>query len=74
MKIDNIIKIKLLTLCKKYDISLVEIQKPKCKGRKKYISKVIKFNYRPKDTDPLENECVTFHNKRELVSWLVCLE
>lgn len=74
MKLDNYIKIKMIELSKKYDISLVEIQVPKSKGRKKWISKVFNFNYRPKGEPSLENECRTFYNKRDLVSWLMCLE
>lgn len=74
MKLDNYIKIKMIELSKKYDISLIEIQVPKSKGRKKWISKVFNFNYRPKGTFSMENECRTFYNKRDLVSWLVCLE
>lgn len=74
MNLDRVIKIKMIELSKKYDISLIEIQVPKIKGRKKWISKVINFNYRPKESDPIDNECRTFYNKRDLVSWLMCLE
>lgn len=74
MNLDKIIKIKMIELSKKYDISLVEIQIPKSKGRKKWISKTIAFNYKPKNADPIENECRRFYNKRDLVSWLMCLE
>lgn len=74
MKIDDIIKMKMLKLSKKYDISLIEIQKPKKRGNKRYISKVMNFNYRLKNTSPIENKCRTFYNKRDLVSWLICLE
>lgn len=74
MKLDNYIKIKMIELSKKYDVSLIEIQVPKSKGRKKWISKVFNFNYRPKGTSSIENECRTFYNKRDLVSWLMCLE
>ncbi len=74
MNLDKIIKIKMIELSKKYDISLVEIQVPKSKGRKKWISKIINFNYKPKDADPIENKCRSFYNKRDLVSWLMCLE
>lgn len=72
MRLDNIIRYKLLELSKKYDVSLIEIQKPVKKGRKKFISKVINFNYKPKDESPIENKCKTFYNKRDLVSWLIC--
>jgi len=74
MKLDNIIRIRMLELSKKYDISLIEIQKPSKKGRKKIISRVINFNYRPKDSSPADNICKTFYSKRNLVSWLICLE
>lgn len=69
MNLDRMIRIKLIELSSKYDISLVEIQKPK-DGK---VSRVINFTYRPKDTSPIENECISFRNKKELVSWLVCL-
>jgi len=74
MSLDKYIRIKLLELSRKYEISLIEIQKPTKKGRKKYISKIINFNYRPKKTSPAENKCMTFYSKRNLVEWLVCLE
>lgn len=64
------IKIKLLELSSKYEISLIEIQKPK-DGK---ISRVFNFNYRLIDSPKLDNICKSFHNKRDLVSWLVCLE
>lgn len=74
MNLDKMIKIKMIELSKKYDISLVEIQTPKGKGKKKWISKSINFNYRPKKTSTVDNECVRFYNKRDFVSWLMCLE
>ena len=64
----------MLNLSKKYDLSLVEIQKPSKIGRKKIISKTIMFNYRPKGSSPTANEKELFNNKRELASWLVCLK
>ena len=64
------IKVKLLTLSSKYDISLIEIQKPK-DGK---ISRVFNFNYRLKDAPKLDNICKIFYNKRDLVSWLLCLD
>ena len=72
MNLDKMIRILLIKLSEKYTISLVEIQKPKFKEQK--ISKVINFNYRLIDSPPTDNECISFHNKRELVSWLMCLE
>lgn len=74
MRLDNIIQIRMLDLSKKYDISMIEIRKPSKLGRKKIISKVINFNYKPKNSSPDENTCKTFYNKRDLVSWLLCLE
>lgn len=74
MNMDKFIHIRLLELSKKYDISLIEIKKPIKKGRKKIISKVINFNYRPKNSSPTDNECKSFYNKRDLVSWLLCLK
>ncbi len=68
--LDKIIKYKLFELNNKYDISLIEIQKPN-KGK---ISKIIKFNYKPHNTSIKENKCMTFYSKRSLVSWLICLE
>ena len=64
------IKVKLLTLSSKYDISLIEIQKP-IDGR---ISRVFNFNYKLKDSPKLDNICKRFRSKRELVSWLLCLD
>lgn len=70
MNLDKMIRIKLLQLSSKYDISLIEIQKPK----EDRISRVINFNYRIIDDPKSENICMTFKNKRDLVSWLVCLD
>lgn len=74
MNLDKMIRYKLLELSKKYEISIVDILKPKKKGRKKIISRSITLNYRPKNSSPVDNERVTFYNKRDLVSWLICLE
>ena len=74
MNLDKIIKVKMLELSKKYDISLIEIQKPSELEDKTIISKIILFNYKLKNESPLENNKLEFHNKRELVSWLVCLK
>ena len=64
----------MLELSKKYDISLIEIQKPSELEDKTIISKIILFNYKLKNESPLENNKLEFRNKRELVSWLVCLK
>lgn len=74
MNLDKMIRYKLLELSKKYEISIVDILKPVKKGRNKIVSRVISVNYRPKGTSPIENEHVTFFNKRDLVSWLICLK
>lgn len=70
MNLDKVIRMKLLTLSTKYEISLIEIQKPKDNK----IKRVFNFNYRLIDTPKIDNVCMTFNNKRELVSWLLCLE
>lgn len=70
MNLDKVIKTKLLILSAKYDISLIEIQKTKINK----ISKVYNFNYRLIDAPKMDNICKTFYNKRDLVSWLICLE
>jgi len=70
MNLDKAIKIKLLTLSSKYDISLIEIQKPK----ENRISRVFNFNYKLIDAPKTDNICKTFYNKKDLVSWLICLE
>lgn len=74
MNLDKIIKVKMLELSKKYDISLIEIQKPSELEDKTIISKIILFNYKLKNESPSENNKLEFRNKRELVSWLVCLK
>lgn len=70
MKLDQIIRLKMIELSSKYEISLVEISKPK-EGK---IKRTINFNIKPLGAKPKDNVCKHFSNKRELVSWLVCLE
>lgn len=70
MNLDKYIKMKMITLSDKYDMSLVEISKVKDNK----IKKVINFNYKPINSNGLDNICKTFFNKRDLVSWLICLE
>lgn len=67
MKLDQMIRMKMIQLSDKYDISLIEISKVK-DGR---VTKTYNFNYK---SDSDENKCERFYNKRELVSWLLCLE
>ena len=69
MNLDKMIRIKLIELSSKYDISLIEIQKPK----DGHISRTINVYYRPIGAPKEDNDCETFHNKRDLVSWLVWL-
>lgn len=74
MRLDNIIRYKILELSRKYDISLVEIQKPLKKGRQKFISKTIIFNYKPKKDSSEDKKTKTFYSKKDLASWLICLK
>lgn len=69
MKLDMFIKVKMIELSKKYDISLIEISKVKDDK----VKKTINFNYRALDKPKTENTCMTFYNKKDLVSWLSCL-
>ena len=70
MNLDRFIKMKIIQLSAKYDVSLIEISKAKDNK----IKKTINFNYKPIKAKPTENICKRFYNKRELVSWLSCLE
>lgn len=70
MNLDKFIKMKMIQLSAKYDMSLVEISKVK-DGK---VKKTLNFNYKPLKAKPTENICQRFYNKRELVSWLSCLE
>lgn len=70
MNLDRFIKMKIIELSSKYDISLVEISKVK-DGR---VKKTLNFNYKPSKGKDKDNICKRFYNKRELVSWLSCLE
>ena len=69
MSLDKMIRIKLLTLSKKYDISLIEIKQAKDGKLKSSFT----FNYQIKN-DKSSHQKEWFNNKRELVSWLMCLE
>lgn len=70
MKLDQYIRIKMLELNKKYITSLVEVS---CVKDNKF-KKTYTFNYRKKKSSPKDNQKETFFNKRDLVSWLLCLE
>ncbi len=67
MNLNKMIRTQLLILSNKYDMSLIEIQNIK-NGK---IGKTYNFNYKLKDTKL--NTSKRFNNKRELVSWLLCL-
>lgn len=70
MSLNKYIKLKMIQLSSKYDISLIQISKVKDNK----VKNTLNFNYKPLSTDYKENKCVRFYNKRELVSWLSCLE
>ena len=69
MNLDLFIKMKMIELSAKYDISLIEISKVKDNR----LKKIFNFNYKLLDAPKSDNICMTFYNKRELVSWLSCL-
>lgn len=58
----------LIKLSDKYDISVIEIIKTKDKK----IYKNYTVNMKTKDNE--DKEQYHFNNKRQLVSWLTCLE
>lgn len=74
MNLDKIINFKMIELSRKYDLYLVEIKKPNKIKNKKIITKTIIFSFKSKrkSSDELTKE--TFHNKRDLVSYLLCLK
>jgi len=67
MNMDKYIKVLLLKLSEKYDISLIEITVVKDNR----IKKVFNVNYKMHNEDQQKE---TFYNKRELLRWLLCLE
>lgn len=69
MNIDKMIKIKMIELSKKYDISMIEISKVKDNR----ISRTITINYCLLNDTEAEKYTKKFYSKRDLVSWLVCL-
>lgn len=69
MNLDLFIRMKIIELSAKYDISLVEISKV----TNDKFKKIYNFNYKLHNTKPKDNICKRFYNKRELVSWLSCL-
>ena len=58
----------LIKLSDKYDISVIEI----IKAKDKKIYKNYTVNMKEKDSE--NKEQYHFNNKRQLVSWLTCLE
>ncbi|MBQ8473175.1 MAG: hypothetical protein IJ501_06705 [Bacilli bacterium] len=68
MNIDRIIKMQMIKLSNKYEMSMIEISKVK----EDRVRKTINFNIKLKGSSPKDNLCMRFNNKRELVSWLVC--
>ena len=69
MNLDKYIRIQLSILSKKYDISVVELTSAK-DGK---VSK--NYTVHLKNKDALEKKYKKqFNNKKELVSWLICLD
>lgn len=60
----------LINLSERYNISLIEVYKP----RDGKIFKNFTINLKPKDDENSSNEQYYFSNKRQLVSWLMCLK
>lgn len=69
MNINNVIKIRMFQLSKKYNISLVELTTVKANK----LNKAYLFNYKSIRKNG-KNIKKTFYNKRDLASWLICLE
>ena len=68
MNLNKYINIMLIKLSDKYDISVIEI----IKAKDKKIYKNYTVNIKEKDSE--NKEQYHFNNKRQLVSWLTCLE
>lgn len=60
----------LINLSERYDISLVEVYKPK-EGK---VFKNYTVNLKQKEDEEDSNEQHHFSSKRKLVSWLMCLK
>lgn len=69
MNLDKYIRIQLMILSKKYDISVVEVTKAKEDG----LSKSFTVNIKERQEDSI-NKQMHFKNKKQLVSWLMCLK
>lgn len=67
MNLDKYIRIQLMILSKKYDISVVEVTKTKEDG----LSKSYTVNIKEKSEESI-NKQMHFNNKKDLVSWLMC--
>ena len=65
----------MLMLSKKYDISIIEVTKVKKDEESKQdrISKSYTVNLKEKHEDAI-NEQSHFNSKKQLVSWLMCLD
>lgn len=68
MNLNKFINMQLLMLSKKYDISIVEVTKV----IDNQIKKSITVNHKKKTKNAL-NRQMHFFSKKELVSWLMCL-
>lgn len=68
MNLNKYINIVLIKLSDKYDISVIEI----IKAKDKKIYKNYTVNIKTKDNE--DKKQYHFNNKRQLVSWLTCLE
>lgn len=69
MNLDKYIRIQLMILSKKYDISVVEVTK----GQEDRVSKSYTVNFKEKQEGSI-NQQMHFGNKKNLVSWLLCLD
>lgn len=69
MSLDKYIRIQLIILSKKYDISVIDITKA-IDGQ---ISKKYTVNFKEKKENAI-NRQEHFKSKRQLVSWLLCLD
>lgn len=69
MNLNKYIKIQLVMLSQKYDISLIEISKV----IDNQLSKHYTVNIKEKKDDAI-NKQEHFNSKKSLVSWLMCLD
>lgn len=69
MNLNKYIRIQLVMLSQKYDISLIEITKV----MDNQLSKHYTVNIKEKSDDAI-NKQEHFNSKKSLVSWLMCLD